>query len=415
MRRLRVAKSPYVRLARNRGFAVLWSGQLVSLFGDRIHQTAMVMLIVGLGASPLALASVFVAAALPAIVLGPLLGSIVDRVDQRRLLVGLDVLRAVLVASIPFIASVSFWYVLPVLLVMGTASAAFNPARFAIVARSVDEDDLVAANASLMIEDTLADVAGYPIAAAIVVLLANHLPYAFYIDSLSYAVSALAIAMASIRPRPSCHDLVARPSMGSGVVQAWQFLRREPALFANTLQGVFGQASTGVAVVLMPLYAVGALAAASGLAPAAALGAEQTGLGVGCVIGSLVVGAVAHRVRKGRLIVAGYIATGLLVFLYALSGSLVVAIPIVMLGGATTMAYIIPSQALFGQRVPDGMMGRVIAIRTAGVSAAYLSGVTAAGVLGATFGLVPVLCAAGLMSAAIGGVGLFFPQVRRVD
>jgi MFS family permease len=412
---LTVAEHPYLRLARNRGFAALWVGQFVSLFGDRINQTAMVMLVVGLGSSPLALAAVFAATAVPGIVLGPILGSWVDRVEQRKLLVVLDLLRAALVASIPLLASVSFLCTLPAVFLVATASAAFSPARFAVVSRSVEEDDLVAANASLMVGDTLADVIGYPIAAAIVVLLAGHLPMAFYIDALSFFISAVALWHAAGRLRPAPPAPAVRPGLGTDVVRAWQFLRREPTLFANAIQSVLGEISTGVAAVLMPLYATGVLASASGVAPATGLGAEQTGVGIGCVLGSFAIGALGHRIRKGRLIVGGYIATGVLVCLYGLSSSLVVAVPIVILGGASTIAYIVPSQALFARRVPDGMVARVFAIRSAMINAAYLVGITAAGVLGTQFGIVPVLCAAGLMSAAIGCVGLFFPQVRRVD
>jgi len=114
---------PYVRLAHQRSFVLLWSGQLVSLFGDRIHQMALIMVVVSLGSSSLAMAAVFSAATLPAIVLGPVLGALVDRVDQRRLLIGLDLLRAVLVALIPVAVAFSFWLAIPLLLVIGTASA----------------------------------------------------------------------------------------------------------------------------------------------------------------------------------------------------------------------------------------------------------------------------------------------------
>ncbi len=404
-----------MRLAHQRGFVLLWAGQLVSLFGDRINQMALIMLVVNLGSSSLAMAAVFSAAMLPAIVLGPLLGAFVDRVDQRRLLIALDLFRAVLVALIPVAVVFSFWLAIPLLLVIGSASAAFGPARFAVVSRAVAKEDLAAANGSLMAADNLADLAGYPLAGAVVVILAANLPLAFYLDAMSYVVSALAIARAGTRlaepiPAPP-FALDVRTQMSA----AWNFLRREPALFANTVQGVLGQVSTGVCVVLMPLYATALLASGSNVAPGFAVGAIQTGLGVGLVLGSVIVGASSHRFRPGRLVITGYVSSGLLIALYAVSRNLFVAIPIVVAGGVANMVYVIPSLALFGKRVPAAMMGRVIALRRAMVGAAYLLGMQLAGILGSPLGFESVLLATGLFTMLTGGIAALFPQARDAD
>jgi MFS family permease len=388
---------------------------MVSLLGDRVHQMALIMLVVSLGSNSLAMAAVFTAATLPVIVLGPVLGTFVDRVDQRRLLIALDLLRAGLVALIPAAVVFSFWLAIPLLLVIGAASAAFGPARFAVVSRVVAEEDIAAANGSLMTADNLSDLVGYPLAGAVVVILAANLPMAFYLDAMSYVLSALAIIRAGSR--------LARPIPVPPVVQnvraqisaAWAFLRREPALFGNTMQGVLGQVSTGVCVVLMPLYATALLAGGSGVAPGFAVGAIQTGLGVGLVLGSVIVGGIGHRFRAGRLVILGYVSSGLLIALYAASGNLLVAVPIVVAGGIVNMVYVIPSLSLFAKRVPPDMIGRVIALRRAMTGAAYLVGMEIAGILGSPLGFRFVLVAAGVFTLLTGGFAAFFPRVRDAD
>lgn len=388
---------------------------MVSLLGDRVHQMALIMLVVSLGSSSLAMAAVFTAATLPVIVLGPVLGAFVDRVDQRRLLVALDLFRAVLVGLIPMAVTLSFWLAIPLLLAIGAASAAFGPARFAVVSRAVDKEDLAAANASLMTADNVSDLVGYPLAGAVVVILAANLPMAFYLDAVSYVVSALAIARAGTR--------LAEPIAAPPVIQnvraqmsaAWDFLRREPVLYANTIQGVLGQAATGVCMVLIPLYATALLAGGTNVAPGFAVGAIQTGLGVGLVLGSVVVGGIGHRVRAGRLVIVGYVSSGLLIALYGISGNLWVAVPLVVAAGIANMIYVIPSLALFGKLVPAAMMGRVIAFRRAMVSAAYLVGMQLAGVFGSPVGFGSVLLVAGIFTLVTGGLGAFFPQVRDAD
>ena len=79
-RRRRAASGaiPYVRLALNGSFSALWTGQLISLFGDRVHQIALAFLVLGVTHSPLAVAFVFVAATLPNLLL------VADRRHLRR-------------------------------------------------------------------------------------------------------------------------------------------------------------------------------------------------------------------------------------------------------------------------------------------------------------------------------------------
>jgi MFS family permease len=261
----------------------------------------------------------------------------------------------------------------------------------------------------------MSDLVGYPLAGAVVVILAANLPMAFYLDAVSYVVSALAIARAGTR--------LAEPIAAPPVIQnvrtqmsaAWDFLRREPVLYANTIQGVLGQAATGVCMVLIPLYATAMLAGATNVAPGFAVGAIQTGLGVGLVLGSIVVGGIGHRVRAGRLVIVGYVSSGLLIALYGISGNLWVAVPLVVAAGIANMIYVIPSLALFGKLVPAAMMGRVIAFRRAMVSAAYLVGMQLAGVFGSPVGFGSVLLVAGIFTLVTGGLGAFFPQVRDAD
>jgi MFS family permease len=360
------------------------------------------------------MAAVWLAAFLPAVIVGPALGAWVDRVDQRRVLIGMDIARAIMVAFIPLVATISFWLTVPILVALGVASAAFSPARFAVVARTVDHEDLVTASASMMLGETVADLIGYPLAGLIVVLLAAQLRMAFYIDAASYMVSALAITAAGIGRRPEVLGS-ALDSAEAGVGAAWNFLRHETVLFANTMQGVVGQVASGVFWVMMPLYATGFIALSSNIAPGAAYGTLQTGIGVGCLVGGFIIGGMGHLVKKGYLVTAGYVSTGLLIVAFALTGSIVLSFLIVVGGGVANMAYVIPSQALFGARVPDAMMARVVAIRSALVSSAYVVGITCAGALGDHFGIAAVMIAFGLFEAATGLVGLLSPSVRSAD
>src|SRR5215469_6303647 len=86
----------------NRPFALLWSGQAISILGDFIFNTTLALWIVTRLAAnqpwaPLAVSGALVAAALPDLLVGPFAGVFVDRWDRRRTMLRMDALRALLI------------------------------------------------------------------------------------------------------------------------------------------------------------------------------------------------------------------------------------------------------------------------------------------------------------------------------
>jgi hypothetical protein len=75
----RLRHHPYVSLALDARFSAFWLGQTLSLFGDRLHQVALGVLVLDVTDSALATGLVFLVAALPNLVLGPIAGTFVDR------------------------------------------------------------------------------------------------------------------------------------------------------------------------------------------------------------------------------------------------------------------------------------------------------------------------------------------------
>lgn len=89
---------------KNRNFLRLWSAQIISQFGDRIHQLALVGLIAERApGSAIGLAKLLAFTILPVFIVQPFAGVFVDRWDSRTILFVCDLLRGVLVLTIPFI------------------------------------------------------------------------------------------------------------------------------------------------------------------------------------------------------------------------------------------------------------------------------------------------------------------------
>lgn len=411
----RVRRHPYVRLALNGSFTALWTGQLISLFGDRIHQVALAAAVFAVTGSVLASALVFVAALVPNLLFSPIAGTFVDRWDHKEVLIVSDLLRAATVLLIPVAIVSNVLFVYPFVFLLTTISIFFRPARVAILPRIVKDDELVTANSALWVGETAADIIGYPLAGLFVATLGAALPVAFWLDAVTYIGSAVLIGTIVMGPVRSASDSGVETGAGEGFLAemkaGYRFLRSEPVLYANTIQASVAQLTVGVLTALTPAYALFVFGNEE-IGWEAVYAFIETGSGIGNLVGGFLIGLVATRVAKGRMIIAGYIGFGLLIFLLGLSGNLGLALGLSIGSGVANMLFIIPSQALFQERTPGELMGRVVGFRFALVYGSMTFAMVIGGVLAEFIGPATVIAASGLVCVAAGAAGWFVPALR---
>lgn len=424
----RVRRHPYVRLALDSSFSALWTGQLISLLGDRVHQVALAFLVLRATESPIAVGAVFLVATLPNLLFGPIAGTLVDRWDHREVMIVSDLLRAGVVLLIPIAAVTNLALVYPLVFLVTTISIFFRPAKGAILPRLVDSEDLVAANSALWVGETFADIGGYVIAGLFVALLGSQLPLAFWVDSVTYVASAILIASIVVAPAarrvPEALEAVeAAAAEGAAQVatglrgfrnelgEGWRFLRTEPVLLANTLQSTAGQFMIGILLALMPVYAATALRGSS-FDDATAYSFLEGAIGAGNLVGGFVIGLIGSRLALGRMVILGYVLTGAAVAGLALTGNLTLAMGLAFGAGVGNLAFVIPSQTLFQRRTPPELMGRVLGLRFSLVFGAMTLAMGVGGVLGQVFGAGPVIGIFGVVTIVAGLAGLLVPAVR---
>jgi predicted MFS family arabinose efflux permease len=421
---LRVRRHPYVRLALNGPFTALWTGQMISLLGDRIHQIALAALVFGLTQSILASALVFVAATLPNLLLSPIAGVYVDRWNHRDVMIVSDLLRAAVVLIMPIAAITNVWLVYPLIFLITTISIFFRPARVAILPRLVSDEDLVTANSALWAGETFADIVGIPLAGLFVTFLGPALPLAFWIDAATYGASAILIASIAVPALrhvggpagADAADEAEAESTERSIVgemrEGFTFLRHEPVLFANTIQAAFAQFAIGTLTALTYVFVQKSLGPQNGIDTNTGFAFLEASIGVGNLIGGFVIGLVGMRFAKGRLVIAGYVLFGLCMILFALSGNFILDLGILLGAGFANMVFVIPSQVLFQQRTPPELMGRVVSFRFALVFGSMTGAMAIGGVLGEVVGIAPVLALSGLASVIAGLAGLLVPALR---
>jgi MFS family permease len=411
----RVRQHPYVRLALNGSFSALWTGQLISLFGDRLNQIALVSVVLISTGSPLATGMVFVAATLPNLVLSPIAGTFVDRWDHKETLIVSDILRAAIVLLLPLAAIANVVLVYPMVFAVTTISIFFRPARAAILPQIVEERDLLTANSALWVCEALADNLGYPLAGIFVVTLGNSVPLAFWVDSATYLASATLLTTIIVRALSSStateRATQERPGLIREMRAGWSFLRDQRTLFANTVQAAIGQFTIGITIALVPIYALKVFGE-SDLGWQAVYGFLETGIGVGNLLGGFAIGLIGARFGKGRLVIGGYAVWGLMVALMALTGHVGLAIGFSFGQGVANMVFVIPTQTLFQELTPPSLMGRVIGIRFAIVFGSMTMAMAIGAVMAEFVDASLVIAFFGFVTMLAGLAGLFVPAIR---
>ena len=426
----RVRRHPFVRLALDSSFSALWTGQLISLVGDRVHQVALAFLVLRATNSPLDVGLVFLVATLPNLLFGPIAGTLVDRWDHREVMIVSDLLRAGIVLLIPIAAVTNLALVYPLVFLVTSISIFFRPAQGAILPRIVSREDLIPANSAMWVAENFADIGGYVLAGLFVALLGSQLPLAFWVDAVTYIASALLVASIAVAPlaklAAAAQDGTSKEAGGASeepgaapmaggfygeLRDGWRFLRTEPVLLANTLQASVGQFMLGIFLALTPVFADQSIDRA-GFDATAAYSFIEGAIGAGNLIGGFAIGLIGARLALGRLVIVGYVVTGAAVAGLALSGNLYLAVGMAFGAGLGNLAFVIPSQTLVQRRTPPELMGRVLGLRFSLVFGSMTVAMGVGGVLGQVFGAAPVIGAFGLVTVLAGLAGLLVPAVR---
>ncbi|MDI5969270.1 MFS transporter [Streptomyces sp. SL13] len=188
---------PAGSLWRHRDFMLLWSGQTVSLFGSQVSWLAVPLVaVVVLKASTFQVALLGALNALPPLLVSLPAGVLVDRHRKRRLMTACDIGSGLAMASIPLagvLGHVTLAQLYLVSLVTGSLGALFDPAASSLTPRLLGSGRLAEANGRLNTARGLAEMGG-PSAGGFLIGLFGAVR-AVAVDSVSYGVSALALAL----------------------------------------------------------------------------------------------------------------------------------------------------------------------------------------------------------------------------
>ncbi len=398
---------------RNRNIALLFSGQVISIAGDLVLFIALPFWVYQLTNSAMATGFMFAALTIPQLVFSPIAGVFVDRLDRKRLMIASDLVRAALMLCYLFVNTADQVWIIYVLAFSESAvSQFFRPSVMAVVPNLVaGEEELTRANALLGASWALGQVAGPALGGVLVTTLGPHGAALF--DAGSYLVSALFVAALRIPNREHAaaklndarqaltqisHELME----GVRVVLARRILR---VIFTALAVFMLSQGIINVLLIVIvnKIWHVGATE----------FGWFISVQGIGGLLGTVVVGAIAARVSAKRLVVGGGLISGLLVLVMVNQPSIYVPMGLMLFAGIAIVAFDVGLTTLIQIGSDDTNRGRVSGLMQTTMAAAQLLAIGATSLLADQVGAVLMLNIAAVLFTLGGLVGIFAPSVPK--
>jgi len=380
-------------------FRLFWAGGMLSVAGDWMLLTALPFYVYCLTGSAAATSAMYVAYAVPRLLLGLLGGTLVDRFDRRRTMIVCDLSRSVLLLPLLFVDTRStLWILLVVSAVQSAIGQLFFPARHALLPGLVPLDTRVRANSLDSLSMGITRLIG-PISGG-AVLAGLGISAVVVIDAASFSLSALllwrmrvplSIAHARGRARPSV-----RTDLLSGTRLCWR---------NRTVRGVLALSGTvmigyGLVSVLTVVFVRADLDAG-----AAAFGWMLAAQGIGITVAGLLGTRIAPLVPASRLYVGGLVLVGASMLVAFQSRTLTPALLAFGISGAGLSAWMVGERTLLQGAVPARQLGRAFGAYNTVTSVLVLAGTMVAGVVGNAWGARPVLSVAAAMYLLPGVAG----------
>lgn len=382
----------YRRLLKNKSFRRLWASLAISGIGDWIVIGFLMPLVTQLsGGSTFAVAGIMIAKIIPSLFLGSLIGVFVDLFDRRRLMITMDLLRAVLVLGLVFTDSLLVIYL--IVLVMEIASLFFYPAKNALIPILVDEEDVAAGNGLAYTTQQAAMLVGLSMSGAILAVferlvrffIGSEIPVVswllntlapellgpragVFLDSLTFLLSATFLTLMSVRRVSTRKVEFDAGLIGRDIIESFRFLKGHTELrgFIVTI----GLAILGGGAIV-PVGLIHVQQNLTGTVPfldqvpvlERLVAAPQTFmlvfLALGMLSGALLVPRLAERLSLQLLFLGGVAGFGLAMIGFASFDLYAVASVFGVVAGFCIAAVSVAGNTYVAEVVEDSLRGRV--------------------------------------------------------
>jgi len=343
------------RALRHRNYRLFFWGQLVSLIGTWMQQTAMSWFVYQITNSKLLLGVVAAMGSAPMMLSSVWGGSLADRYPKRSILVATQTAQMICA----FLLAAGVWagfatpsFIIVIAAMNGLAMGFDMPARQAFTVEMTSREDLLNAislNSSIV---NGARIIGPSVAGLLIG--AFGVAMCFFLNGVTFIAVIAGLSMMRLpRFERPAHAVSAGEHAWNGIVYSIKHQRVRTILLLFLAVGVFGWSYT----VLMPAFARDVLnRGANGY------GILMSASGIGAFIGALVVATYGHLFTPRRLALGGVWLFSIALFALSLSRSFYFAMAFLFVAGFGMLLFFSTSNTVLQTIVPDEMRGRVMGV-----------------------------------------------------
>lgn len=391
-------------------FAVIWSGQLVSILSSSIVAYAIIfwMSVETRSAEVLALSAI--AGMLPQAVLGLFVGVYIDRWDRKRTMILADSFIALCTLGLAVLfwsGRAELWHVYLLLACRSVGSAFHVPAMQASVPLLAPQSQLTRIAGVNQVISSLSDIAGPALGALLLGL--TSIGNILLLDVLGAAFACTTLLFVRI-PNPERPER--RPDLWREFREGFAAMHSQPGLgwfFALAIAVWFLIMPVGVLFPLMTLNHFGG--------GTWEMSFVEIIWGAGALAGGAIMGARNYPINRIVLINLMYIVVGMS---FLLSGVLPPSAfgwfaALTTAAGVSSSVFNASFVAVLQTRIEAGMLGRVLSLyRSFGLLPSAL-GLLSTGFLAERVGLTTTFVLSGSLICLLGGIGFCLPSVLRLD
>ena len=392
-------------------FFIIWTGQALSLIGSALTQFVLLWWITKTTESSSALAIAGIMGLLPQALLGPLGGTLADRLSRRTIMIAADSISAISMIILVWLFANNFiqlWHIYTLMFVRSSMQAFQSPAAAASTSMLVPPDWLPRVAGMNQAMQGIMTVAAAPLGA----LALAFLPFqgALMIDVVTAILGIVPLLFYAI-PQPK--------RLEENKTSVWTDFKEGVAYVATRrgllmLYGLLGL----VVLTVMPTFALTPLLVKQHFGGGVNEVALMEGLaGIAMIAGGVLVSInPLFKKRIVTLLVSFAVSCGT-VALTALapSNGLWLAAVWWSLSGLTFSTGNAPMMAILQTTVPNQIQGRVLSLMNTVMGVAGPLGLVIAGPLGDAIGVRGVFIIGGVLSAVVCGLGFFSRDLMTIE
>jgi MFS family permease len=363
----------------------------------------------------MALANLLFFIVVPVFVIGPFAGVYVDRWDRKKVMIISDVLRGIMILIVPLFVLLD--WTIPIYIVvflMFSTTRFFIPSKMALIPAIVSKEKLMVANSLSNTTRMIATVMGFAIAGFIVNWI-GHM-WGFYLDSLSYFISAGLIGLITPRKERGTvrEDLQLtgeiiersiRKNIWKEIAEGFEHMvkRTRMRIVTSLLFLIMaGAGSVFCIIIVLVQQAFGSVTKA--------LGIFGVFLGLGLFMGTVFYGKTGQRYSRVKAMFISFILSGVAIGGFALytggAPDFLISGVLLFLLGAVAAPILTSTQTLIHEMVPDDIRGRIFSSMEALMHLAFLVFMFLTSYLSKFFSNVNILLACAGVFGVLGLAGL---------